>query len=77
FIKLKSINVSYNLPKVLVEKAQLSGVRLFASIENIYTWNLDHDFKGYDVELGGAAGSINAGTVPLPRTVLFGVNVNF
>ncbi len=77
FIKLKSINLSYNLPKVLVEKAQLNGVRLYASIENIYTWNLDHDFKGYDVELGGAAGSIDAGTVPLPRTVLFGVNVNF
>lgn len=77
FIKLKNINVSYNLPKELVQKAQLGGVRVYASVENIYTWNLDHDFEGYDVELGGISGTTSAGTVPLPRTVLVGVNVNF
>jgi hypothetical protein len=39
---------------------------------------LDGSFKGYDVELGGVTGVLDgAGTVPLPRTILFGINVGF
>ena len=34
--------------------------------------------QGYDVELGGVTGVLDgAGTVPLPRTILFGINVGF
>ena len=46
--------------------------------KNICVWNLDGSFKGYDVELGGVTGVLDgAGTVPLPRTILFGINVGF
>ena len=39
---------------------------------------MDGSFKGYDVELGGVTGVLDgAGTVPLPRTILFGINVGF
>ncbi len=78
FIKMKSINLGYTLPQELTKKIQINNIRLFASIENIFVWNLDKDFKGYDVELGGVQGYLNgSGTVPIPRTVLFGINIGF
>ena len=78
FIKLRNINLGYNLPTNLVRKAKLETVRIFGSVENVFVWNLDKSFKGYDVELGGVNGSLDGGgTIPLPRTVLFGVNISF
>ena len=78
FIKFKNINLGYTLPKKWTQKIQLETVRFFGSLENICVWNLDGSFKGYDVELGGVTGVLDgAGTVPLPRTILFGINVGF
>ncbi len=78
FIKLKSINIGYTFPKRWANKIYLENIRLFASFDNLCVWNLDKDFKGYDVELGGVTGVLDGGgTIPLPQTCLFGINVSF
>lgn len=78
FIKLKNINLGYNLPKSLTKKIYLENVRVFGSFENILVWNLDPDFKGYDVELAGVSGMLSGGgTIPLPKTFVFGINIGF
>ena len=78
FIKMKSINLGYTLPKKMTQKVQIENLRIFASVENVFVWNLDRDFKGYDVELGGVSGLLDGqGTIPLPKMLLFGVNIGF
>lgn len=78
YIKLKNISLSYNLPKSLVRKAYLENVRVFFSADNLKVWNLDKNFKGYDVELGGVSGVLDGGgTVPLARTFTMGINLTF
>ena len=78
FIKLKNISLSYNLPSQLTRKIMLNNVRIFVSADNLKVWNLDKDFKGYDVELGGVAGYMDgAGTVPLSQTFTAGINLTF
>ena len=78
YIKLKNISLGYSLPKTLIRKALLENVRLFVSADNLVIWNLDKDFKGYDVELGGVTGVLDgAGTVPLSRTFTAGINLTF
>lgn len=78
FIKLKNISVGYTLPKSLLSKISVDQLRLFTTIDNLYVWSLDSAFKGWDPEMAGISGVLsNGGAVPLPRTVLFGLSVNF
>ena len=78
YIKLKNISLSYTLPKKWTRKAILENVRVFVSADNLKVWNLDGNFKGYDVELGGISGVMDgAGTVPLARTFTAGINLTF
>ena len=38
YIRLKNISLSYNLPSTLVEKLNLSGIRIYGSGLNLMTW---------------------------------------
>jgi hypothetical protein len=78
YIKFKNITLAYNLPAKWAQTIKMSTIRLFATCDNVVTWNLDKNFKGYDVELGGVSGTLDGGgTVPLPRSVMFGINLGF
>lgn len=76
FIKLREVSVSY-----LVSPGfwKLNNVRLTLSGRNLFS--LD-DYSGYDPETN-AAGQVTGVRgfdfveVPIPRTILFGINVNF
>ena len=71
FLKLRSLQIGYTLPKDLIAKAGLSNVRVFVSGENLLT--IKHkDFIGVDPELGS---SINV--YPLSRMFSGGINVTF
>lgn len=74
FIRLQNVNLSYKLGQGLIDKLPigLSGLEVYASADNpvVFTgW-----FGGGDPELGVAAQS---GTLPVPSTYLFGVNLTF
>ena len=78
FIKLRTVNLAYNLPGRWAQAVKMSNIRLFASAENLMVWNLDKDFLGWDIEMGGINGSISGrGAIPIPRTFLFGLNLTF
>jgi len=73
YIKLSNVTLSYNLPKNIVSKVKLNNVRVFASLDNIYTW-MKSDFKFYDPEVG-----LNATTgysIPNTRTTSFGIKID-
>lgn len=78
FIKLKNISFGYTLPKSLLSKMSIDELRLFTTVDNMYVWSLDSAFKGWDPEMAGVSGVLSSGgAVPLPRTVMFGLSVNF
>ena len=47
FIRLQNIRVSYDVRKQLVNKMKLSGLNLYAYINNALTWT---NYKGFDPE---------------------------
>jgi TonB-dependent starch-binding outer membrane protein SusC len=76
FVKLREVSVSYLLrPKFL----KLRDVRFTLAGRNLFSFD---DYSGYDPEVN-AAGQDNAVRgfdfveVPLPRTIVFGININF
>jgi TonB-dependent starch-binding outer membrane protein SusC len=79
FIKLQNITLSYNLPQSIVKRAKLAGVKVYTSIQNIYTWT---NYSGYDPEVGQDAWVRNVYGVdnnryPSPRIFTFGLNLQF
>ncbi|RDC62528.1 TonB-dependent receptor SusC [Adhaeribacter pallidiroseus] len=71
FIRLKTIELGYNLPSAILERTKaLKNVRLFASAFNLATWS--KEIKWADPELNG-----NFLVWPPQRIINFGISVNF
>lgn len=78
YLRFKRLEIGYSVPKYLLSKWGIEKVRLFASGENLFTIT---KYKGYNPDLGGEPlkrGMDNADDAyPLPRTILFGLNLTF
>jgi hypothetical protein len=73
FIRLKTLSVSYSLPKSVISYAKLSNFRISAQAVNLLTWT---KWTGYDPEFL-SLGSGNNGVVPQSRSVTLAVQVGF
>ncbi|MEA5128838.1 MAG: TonB-dependent receptor [Proteiniphilum sp.] len=72
YLRLKTVQLGYTIPKKVLDKIYLSGARVYFSAQNLFT--LHNMTKGYDPEQSPT----NAQTaVPLLRTYTFGININF
>lgn len=70
YLAFREITLNYRLPKALIQRAKLSNVELSVTGQNLgYLTEADHLFSPEK--------SDNWGGYPLPRTVVFGVNVSF
>lgn len=70
YIALRELSLSYKLPSILVQKAKLSNVELSITGQNLgYLTEAKHLFSPEKAD--------NNGGYPLPRTVIFGINVSF
>ncbi|MFB2120663.1 SusC/RagA family TonB-linked outer membrane protein [Parapedobacter sp. 2B3] len=72
YLRLKNIELGYTLPRTLLQKIQVSGIRLFISGQNMLTFT---KMKNFDPER--AAGNTNARSVPLYQVITGGLNVSF
>jgi TonB-linked SusC/RagA family outer membrane protein len=72
FLRLKSVQLGYNLPEGILNKTFLSRVRIYVSGENLAT--LTNYFKGWDPEMT-TSGSKNF--YPLLRVFAAGINIRF
>src|SRR5690606_36781637 len=70
YLRLKSVQIGYSLPKKWIEGAKLQQVRLQATGSNLFTF--DH-LKYLDPEIP----NVNNGFYPQQRIFAFGVNVTF
>jgi len=69
FLRLKSVELGYTLPKKLTEKARISNLRVYASGLNLLLFS---KFDLWDVEMGG-----NGMGYPIQRVYNVGLNVSF
>lgn len=77
FLRIQNVQLGYSLPKSAIEKAGISKIRLYASVNNLYTFT---KYKGYDPTANSGdpiSGGIDYGFYPNPKTYIFGINVNF
>lgn len=85
YFRLKTLDIGYTLPKSMLKKIKLENVRIYTSMENLFTLT---KYSGYSPDLGesgsvdiGAGYSvfsrgIDQGRYPLPRTISFGIQVS-
>ena len=86
FLRLKTLELGYTLPKAWTTKAGLQNLRIYTAMENLFTIT---DYKGYTPDLGtndGTGSSSGSGVMsrgcddgryPSARTITFGLQVNF
>lgn len=79
YLSIRNISFGYQLPKRLLSKISVQGLRLYATIQNAYMFT---DYMGYnpDVSFDGRSvlnPGVDYGSYPLARTVSFGLNVDF
>lgn len=69
YLRLKTLEVGYTLPKALINKIRLNNLRIFFIGTNMATWS---DFKLWDPELGSSSGY----NYPLTKSFNLGLTVN-
>lgn len=72
YFRIKDITLSYNLPKDLINKANLSAARIYASGLNLYTF---HDVNFWDPERGVTG--MGTGIYPVSKSMVLGLEVTF
>ena len=69
YIRLKTVEIGYTLPKSIINKIHFNNVRIFLTGSNLLTWS---DFKLWDPELGDSRGE----KYPLTKSLTLGMTVN-
>lgn len=91
YIRLKNLTVDYSFPKKMLEKANIQGLRVYCSMENLWTWSpmFKHtdmfDPEGIGVGDSDFDSTSNIGlngigdgmSYPMLRTITFGVGLTF
>jgi len=79
YVRVSNLTVGYNFTKLLSGFEPISSLKVYAAVNNLYTFT---SYDGMDPEVrfghdAGWASGIDLGLYPLPRTVMFGISVEF
>lgn len=80
YLRIRNVNLGYNLPQRLCAKLRLRQLNLYSSIQNVFTFSkykgseADVTYKSNGVESGTPSGQLG---VPQPRTWTFGFKATF
>lgn len=87
YLRIQNVTLGYTLPADLIQQFTLRQLRIYATVQNVYTFT---DYSGFDPEIGavmsqaardsGLAGDpllrgIDVGRYPTPRTFTVGINI--
>ena len=75
FLRIQTISFGYFLPEKALESIGISSLKLYAKVDNAFTFT---EYSGYDPTASTGApigGGIDLGFYPLPRTYTLGLNV--
>lgn len=79
YVRVNNLTVGYNFSNLLQDFNWVNGAKVYVSVNNLYTFT---EYSGMDPEVSFGhdaawASGIDLGLYPLPRTVMFGVNLTF
>ena len=79
FFKIKQIQLGYSFPKKWVNKIALSNLRIYASLDDWFTFT---KYPGLDPEVSHVGSSasglgVDFGSYPISKKLVFGVNLSF
>ncbi|MHA7059481.1 SusC/RagA family TonB-linked outer membrane protein [Aquimarina sp. M1] len=77
FLRIQNVQLGYTLSNTFMEPIGIDKFRIYASINNLYTFT---EYQGYDPSASSGdpiGGGIDQGFYPVPRTYLLGVNLKF
>ena len=78
FLRLKTIQLGYNISSALLKRINISSLKLYASAQNIITWT---KYTGFDPEVSAYNSALTPGfdysVYPRAKTVTIGLNVSF
>lgn len=77
YLRIQNMQLGYSINSKFSEKAGITKLRLYAGVNNLYTFTR---YKGFDPGASSGApigGGIDYGFYPIPRTYLLGLNINF
>jgi TonB-linked SusC/RagA family outer membrane protein len=77
YLRLQNIQLGYTLNPKITERVFVTKLRMYAGVNNLYTFT---KYKGFDPGASNGApigGGIDYGFYPIPRTYLLGLNINF
>lgn len=74
YLRLKNIEIGYNFPKNILQRAHMAGLRLFFNGSNLATWSPVIDL---DPEVLSTTGNTEINSYPLQKVFNFGLNITF
>lgn len=77
YARIQNVQLGYTVPEGSLSNAGISKLRVYASVNNLYTFT---KYRGFDpaASTGEAiGGGIDYGFYPIPRIFLAGINLNF
>jgi TonB-linked SusC/RagA family outer membrane protein len=81
FLRLRNIQLGYNLPTALASKISMTRARIYVSAQNLFTAT---QYSGYDPEVGSATigtrvqtAGVDFGRYPTARMFLVGISASF
>lgn len=77
YLRIQNMQLGYTLPKKTTEKQGIDHLRVYGSVNNLYTFT---NFSGFDPTTSDGsplAAAIDLGFYPMPRTFSIGLNIKF
>ncbi|MEN9929135.1 MAG: hypothetical protein RLZZ231_1056, partial [Bacteroidota bacterium] len=77
FLRIQNLQLGYSFNKKYLEKAGITKLRIYTSVNNVYTFT---KYKGFDPAANSGnpiSGGVDYGFYPTPKTYMLGLNVNF
>ena len=77
YVRIQNVQLGYTFGDKFKEATKIDNIRIYASVNNLYTFT---EYQGFDPSASSGApigGGIDFGFYPVPRTYLFGINIKF
>jgi len=80
YLRIQNVSLAYNFSKHLLSHIGISNVKVYANLQNLYTFT---KYKGFDPEIGIQGNGmqrttgVDQGRYPSPRIYTFGLNLTF
>ncbi len=74
YFRIKTIQLGYQLPVSLLQRAGIQRARVYVMANNLITFT---KYSGFDPEVGGGSLGVDRGFYPQARAFFFGLNLGF